>query len=56
MEIKNIRFEGEWGAVAYPEDFQLKDDLSSLVGAFNPGIDVKITTPFTYTTGPFEIK
>jgi hypothetical protein len=56
MEIKNIRFEGEWGAVAYPEDFQLKGDLSGLVGTFNAGIDVRITTPFTYTNGSFKAR
>jgi hypothetical protein len=56
MEIKNIRFEGEWSAVAYPKDSQLKGDLSSLVGTFNAGIDVRITAPFTYSNGPFEIR
>jgi len=55
MEIKGITIFGKWGATSHPEDSQIESDLSSLVGVYHAGIDVKIVNPFTYTS-PFEIQ
>ena len=46
--------QGEWHATAEP--IPDSESLAALAGIWNVGIDVKITNPSEYTSGPVTIK
>lgn len=47
-----MKLEKTWSASSKSEDFEKRDELINMVGQWGIGIDVNISTPYSYSNDP----